>query len=75
MFEFDYGASNEGDWNYDRMVLQLESCVNVLNCLYPQYDFLFLFDNSCGHDKQHEILWGATVNTQDNSDPRGRGVS
>ncbi len=52
VFEFDCGASNEGYWNYDRMVLQLEDCVDVLQCLYPQYDFLFLFDHSCGHDKQ-----------------------
>ena len=52
MFEFDYGASKEGYWNYDRMVLQLKDCFDVLKCLYPQYDFLFLFDHSCGHDKQ-----------------------
>jgi len=51
VFEFDYGASNKGYWNYDRMVLQLKDCVDVLKCLYPQYDFLFLFDHSCGHDK------------------------
>jgi hypothetical protein len=52
VFEFDYGASNEGYWNYDRMVIQLEDCIDVLKCLYPQYDILFLFDHSCGHDKQ-----------------------
>jgi hypothetical protein len=52
LFKFVYGASNEGYWNYDRMVLQLKDCVDVLKCLYPQYDFLFLFDHSCGHHKQ-----------------------
>jgi hypothetical protein len=52
VFEFDYGASNGGYWNYDRMVIQLEDCIDVLKCLYPQYDILFLFDHSCGHDKQ-----------------------
>jgi hypothetical protein len=52
VFEFDYRASNKGYWNYDRMVLQLEDCVDVLKCLYPHYEFLFLFDHSCGHDKQ-----------------------
>ncbi|KAI2490891.1 hypothetical protein MHU86_23687 [Fragilaria crotonensis] len=37
------------------MVLQLEDCVDVLNVKYPQeYDFLFLFDHSCGHDRQRE---------------------
>jgi hypothetical protein len=52
IFKFDYGASNEGFWNYNRMVIQLEYCIDVLKCLYPQYDILFLFDHSCGHDKQ-----------------------
>ena len=52
VIEFEYGASNEGYWNYEYMVLQLEDCVDVLKCLYPQYDFLLLFDHSCGHDKQ-----------------------
>ena len=36
------------------MVLQLEDCVDVLNVKYPQYDFLFLFDHSCGHDRHRE---------------------
>jgi hypothetical protein len=39
VFEFDYGASNEGYWNYDWMVLQLEDCMDVLKCLYPHYEF------------------------------------
>jgi hypothetical protein len=34
------------------MILQLEDCLDVLKTLHPQYDFLFLFDHSCGHDKQ-----------------------
>jgi len=34
------------------MILQLEDCLDVLKTLYPQYDLLFLFDHSCGHDKQ-----------------------
>ena len=50
--EFEYGASNEGYWNYERMVLQLEDCIDVVKILWPQYDYLFLFDHSCGHDKQ-----------------------
>jgi hypothetical protein len=33
------------------MVLQLEDCADVVKTLYPQYDFLFLFDHSCGHDR------------------------
>jgi len=34
------------------MVLQLEDCVDALKTMYPKFDFLFLFDHSCGHDKQ-----------------------
>jgi hypothetical protein len=34
------------------MVLQLEDCTDVVKTLWPQYDYLFRFDHSCGHDKQ-----------------------
>jgi len=50
--EFEFGINNDGYWCYDRMVLQLEDCVDALKTIYPQFDFLFLFDHSCGHDKQ-----------------------
>jgi hypothetical protein len=33
------------------MVLQLEDWADVVKSLYPQYDFLFLFDHPCGHDQ------------------------
>jgi hypothetical protein len=49
--EFDYGVANEGYWCYERMVLQMD-CADVLHTLYPQFDFLFLFDHACSHDKQ-----------------------
>jgi hypothetical protein len=52
VFEFDYGVSNEGYWNYDRMVLQLEDCVDVFKCHCSYCDFPFLFNHSCSHDKQ-----------------------
>jgi hypothetical protein len=51
---FEYGADSDGYWNYNHMVLQLEDCVDVLKHLYPEYDYLFLFDHSRGHDKQRE---------------------
>jgi hypothetical protein len=34
VFEFEYGASTEGHWNYKRMMLQLEGCVNVGNLFW-----------------------------------------
>ncbi len=36
------------------MVIQFEDCVDCLIVLYPQYNYVFLFDHSCGHDKQWE---------------------
>ncbi len=50
--KFEYAMSNEGSWNYERMVLQLEDCVDVVKLLLPQYDCLFLFKHSSGCDKQ-----------------------
>ena len=54
--EFEYGAANsEGYWSYQHiMVLQLKDCIDVLKVLYPQFDFLFLFDHYCGHNRQKE---------------------
>jgi hypothetical protein len=52
IIEFEYGAGNEGYWNYDKMVVQLENCADIMKCIYPQYDYLFIFDNSCWYDEQ-----------------------
>ena len=49
--EFEYGQNHDGYWTYDSMVLQFEDCIDVLKCLYPDFDFLFLFDHSNGHDR------------------------
>jgi hypothetical protein len=38
--KFEYGASFEGYWTYEAMVLQLEDCANVVKTRYPQYNFL-----------------------------------
>jgi hypothetical protein len=46
----EYGANSKGYWMYDVMVLQLEDCMDVLQILFPQFDFIFLFDHSNGHD-------------------------
>jgi hypothetical protein len=54
IIEFEYGANNEGYWSYEHMVLHLEDCVDCVKVLVPQFDYLFLFDHSCGHDKQRE---------------------
>jgi hypothetical protein len=48
--ELEYGANNKGYWTYESMVLQLEDCVDCVKALFPQYDYLFLFDHSNSHD-------------------------
>ena len=50
--EFEYGANNQGYWRYDHMILQFEDCIDVLKTLWPEFDYVFLFDHSCGHDRQ-----------------------
>jgi transposase len=58
---FEYGKENEGYWTYDYMVLQLEDCVDVLKVAFgDRYDFLFLFDHSCGHDRKRDDALCAT---------------
>ena len=54
IIKFEYGAANKGYWSYDHMVLQLDDCVECLKCLHPEFDYLFIFDHSCGHDRQRE---------------------
>ena len=49
--ELEYGANKEGYWTYECMSLQLEDCIDCMNVLYPQFDVVFLFDHSNGHDR------------------------
>jgi hypothetical protein len=35
------------------MILQFEDCINVVRTHWPEFEiFFFLFDHSCGHDRQ-----------------------
>ena len=34
------------------MSMQFEDCINCIAFLYPEYDKIFLFDNSCGNDRK-----------------------
>ena len=42
----EYGSNKEGYWNYDHMIVQMDDCVQVLKHLYPQFEYVFLFDHS-----------------------------
>ena len=51
---FEFGINNEGYWTYSHLVLQLEDCIDCVQVLYPNYDFVFLFDHSSGHAKKRK---------------------
>ena len=42
---FELGANNEGYWTYNHTSVQFVDCIKGL---YPQFDFVFLFDHSQG---------------------------
>ncbi|KAI2496123.1 hypothetical protein MHU86_18400 [Fragilaria crotonensis] len=48
------GANNKGFWNSFHMSLQFEDVVDCLQVLYPDFDFVFLFDHSQGHGKKRD---------------------
>ncbi len=48
VLKFEYGASGDGYWVYEHMVLQLEDCVNCCTVFYPEHNVLFMLDHSCG---------------------------
>ncbi len=53
-FENGTDFGKEGYWTCDQMSLQFEDCVDCIATLYPEYDSVWLFDHSCGHDRGRE---------------------
>ena len=54
-FMYGSGQSKDGYWSYEHLVVQLEDCLDILQCLYgDQFDIRINVDNSCGHDRQKE---------------------
>jgi hypothetical protein len=52
LFEYGNAEGREGYWSYDHMILQLEDVLDVLYVAFgDKYDFVPLFDHSCGHDR------------------------
>ena len=48
----DYGVNYEDYWNYHHIIAQFEDTIDCLQVLYQhQYDFIFYFDHSSGHDR------------------------
>jgi hypothetical protein len=52
--EFKHGANDVEGWTCNHMVSQMEGFMDVLKVLHPEFQHLFLFDHSCGHDRQKE---------------------
>ena len=49
--KMEYGNTHEGYWTYECMILQLEDVIDILKFEFPDFDFVFLFDHSNGHDR------------------------
>jgi len=47
----EIGANNEGYWDTDQMVIQMEDVIDVFKALFPDFDILILLDHSNSHDK------------------------
>jgi hypothetical protein len=48
---FRSGVQHEGSWNSSHAKLQLEDAVDAISTIFPQFDCVFLFDQSSGHTK------------------------
>ena len=53
LLEYGNAAGKDGYWSYDHMVLQCKDILDMSKAKFEdKYDYLFLFDHSCGHDKK-----------------------
>jgi hypothetical protein len=55
------GIHNDGYWNSNHMAIQLEDVADCLKVLYPEYDYVILFDHSSGHDRKRDGALDATT--------------
>jgi len=46
------GVNNDGYWMLYHIAIQLDDCVDCLKILFPDYNFLFLFGHSQGHQQK-----------------------
>ena len=51
---FNTGVSKDGYWNSNYAKLQLEDAVDCLQSVYPDCDYMFLYDQSSGYTKLRE---------------------
>ena len=41
--ELEYGKNKCGYWTYNHMVIQLEDCIDILQYMYPEFEFIFFW--------------------------------
>ena len=51
---FYYRANKDGYWNFHHAAIQFEDVVDCLVVLFPEVDFVFLFDQSSSHRKRQK---------------------
>jgi hypothetical protein len=52
--EFEYGKNNEGYWNNDTFIKQLQEFLPIFESLYPNTQLVLEVDHSSGHLKSRE---------------------
>jgi hypothetical protein len=62
-----FGKYNEGGyWSSAHMAVQFENVVDCCVALYGEdFDFVFLFDHSCRHDRKQLVPWMPSRSIQD----------
>ena len=55
LFEYGNSKNKQGYCIYEHLVLPIKECVDFLNFLHLYFDFLFIFDHLCGHERSREV--------------------
>ena len=48
----EHGSGKEGYWTYRHMVIQIEDCIDCLQCIHPELEYEFELDHSSGHNAE-----------------------
>ena len=55
------GVNKEGFWNNDRFMKQVQKTVTIFESVHPEYQGVFIFDNSPNHTKMPEDALNVNV--------------
>lgn len=48
----EHSSGKEGYWTYRHMVIQIEDCIDCLQCIHPELEYEFELDHSSGHNAE-----------------------